>query len=145
MVRIDLTYTGELRCRATHEPSGAEIVTDAPRDNHGKGEAFSPTDMLATSLGACMLTVMGIHANKSGWSIEGTSAHVEKHMAASGPRRVDRLVVSVRFPGAVAQHLDATARLALEDVAEHCPVRLSLGENIAVVTRYAYDATLAGC
>lgn len=134
MVRIDVQYTGSLRCRSVHEPSGAELVTDAPKDNHGKGEAFSPTDTLATSLATCMLTVMGIAAQKAGWPFDEAKATVEKHMTTTPPRRVAKLVVDVTGPGG----LDPAAREALEKAGETCPVRLSLSEAIEVVTRYEW-------
>ncbi|MBL8744399.1 MAG: OsmC family protein [Myxococcales bacterium] len=135
MVRIDVEYQGGLRCRAVHAPSGAELVSDAPVDNHGKGASFSPTDTLATSLASCMLTVMGIRAAREGWVIDGSSASVEKHMTTELPRRVARLVVDVemRAPG-----LSDSAKQALVDTAETCPVRLSLGEHVAVTTSYRW-------
>lgn len=140
MVKIDVEYTGELRCRAVHGPSGATLVTDAPRDNHGKGEAFSPTDTLATALASCMLTVMGIAAQKDGTSIDGTRALVEKHMSVEPPRRVAKLVVQVTIPAERAKLLDAAARAQLESVAERCPVRLSLSAETEVVTRYDWQS-----
>jgi putative redox protein len=80
MVRIDVAYEGELHTACAHAPSGATVATDAPRDNHGRGESFSPTDLLATALGSCMLTVMGIAARRDGHAIEGARVVVEKHM-----------------------------------------------------------------
>ncbi len=140
MVRIDVEYLGDLRCRATHEPSGSALQTDAPRDNHGKGEAFSPTDSLATSLATCMLTVMGIHARREGWALEGLTARVEKHMTTAPPRRVAKLVVGVTLPDPAARGLSADARLALVATAESCPVRLSLSDAVEVVTSYDLGA-----
>jgi putative redox protein len=135
MVRIDVDYQGGLRCRAVHAPSGAALVSDAPLDNHGKGESFSPTDTLATSLASCMLTVMGILAQKRSWSMEGSRAVVEKHMTTAPPRRVAELVVAVemRAPG-----LDDAAKAELVEAAESCPVRLSLGGNVTVTTNYRW-------
>lgn len=135
MVRIDVEYTGGLRCRAVHEPSKAELVSDAPRDNHGKGEAFSPTDTLATSLASCMLTTMGILAQKRSYAIEGSSAYVEKYMTTEAPRRVAKLVVRVNMRAAL---VDEAGRRALVDIAESCPVRLSLAENVVVDTDYVW-------
>ena len=83
MVMIDVTYMGDLRTKAVHQPSGAGLVTDAPVDNHGKGEAFSPTDLVATALGSCMLTIIGIVAARHDWNIEGATASIEKTMAAA--------------------------------------------------------------
>ena len=85
MVSIQLEYQGDLHCRAVHGPSGTELSTDAPKDNQGKGESFSPTDLVATALGACMLTIMGIQARTLGINIDGTTATVDKEMTATPP------------------------------------------------------------
>jgi len=98
------------------------LVTDAPIDNAGKGEAFSPTDLLATSLATCMLTIMGITARSRGWSMEGTTADVDKHMSESGPRRVEKLCEQLKLP----KQLSSEQRALLQRVAEQCPVKLSL-------------------
>lgn len=139
MVKINVEYTGDLRCRAVHGPSSAALITDAPRDNHGKGEAFSPTDTLATALGTYMLTVMGIACKKSGWSIDGARATVEKHMTTEAPRRVAKLVVQVSIPSERSALLDEAARKQLESTAENCPVRLSLSASTEVVTSYDWQ------
>jgi len=131
MVDIDIHYAGELRTEAKHRPSGATFVTDAPVDNQGRGESFSPTDLVATGLGTCMVTVMGIRAKQKGWSIDGTDVHVKKHMSPP-PRRIARLEVTVRSPAGVGGTLSAEVRAELEDVANHCPVRLSLLDAIEV-------------
>lgn len=131
MVDIDIHYAGDLRCTATHRPSAATFVTDAPVDNQGRGESFSPTDLVATGLGTCMVTVMGIRATQKGWSLEGTDVHVKKLMTPP-PRRIARLEVSLTVPPAIAAALSAEARAELEDVARHCPVRLSLRDAIDV-------------
>jgi len=128
MVRIEVNYTGELHTRADHGPSGAQLETDAPRDNQGRGESFSPTDLLATALATCMLTVMGILARRHGWPMEGTVAAVEKHMSAQPPRRVARLVLRVVMPS----RLPEEARAPLERAARGCPVFLSLHPDVEV-------------
>src|SRR5262245_52803974 len=110
MVRIETVYEGGLRCRAVHGPSRVELRTDAPVDNRGKGESFSPTDLVATALGTCILTTMGIVAERHGWDMTGASASVEKVMVADPARRIGRLEVVVRMP----QSLDAEARAVLE-------------------------------
>jgi putative redox protein len=135
VVDIYVRYEGELRCAARHGPSGAALSTDAPEDNHGKGASFSPTDLLATSLSACMLTVMGILARQRGWNIDGIDMHVKKHMTAELPRRVARLVVIATVPPEVSAALDSDARAALEHAANTCPVRLSLHPQIDVPVR----------
>lgn len=122
MTHITCTYSGDLHCEATHSGSGATLSTDAPLDNEGRGEAFSPTDLLATSLGTCMLTIMGITARSRGWSLEGASASVDKVMSSEGPRRIDTLRVTVHLP----EQLDDDQRALLQRVAEQCPVKRSI-------------------
>ena len=122
MTNITCTYTGDLHCEAIHSGSGATLSTDAPLDNEGKGEAFSPTDLLATSLGTCMLTIMGITARSRGWSLEGASASVDKVMSSEGPRRIDTLRVTLHLP----EQLDHDQRALLQRVAEQCPVKRSI-------------------
>src|SRR5271154_2645680 len=98
MTKIKIKYLGDLRTECTHVESGAKIETDAPKDNGGKGIAFSPTDLFATSLVSCMVTLMGIQAKKLGFSIEGTTGEVEKEMVASPTRRVGKLIIRIRCP-----------------------------------------------
>ena len=112
MVAISIRYEGGLRCRATHGPSGQTLVTDAPADNHGRGEAFSPTDLVAAALGTCVLTVMAIFAERHGWDLAGSEAHVEKRMVADPARRIAALEIVVRVP----VELTPEAREALERV-----------------------------
>jgi len=132
MVDIHVSYEGELRCRARHGPSGALLETDAPVDNQGLGQSFSPTDLVATALGSCMLTLMGITARKHGWALEGISVRVEKEMTQRPPRRIERLTVEFDVPEAVRSALDERARKELERAAHGCPVRLSLLDAIEV-------------
>lgn len=126
MVDIDIAYQGELRCAATHGPSRVSLVTDAPLDNHGKGQSFSPTDLVATALGTCMMTVMGIHADKHGIDLRGTRVHVKKHMTKELPRRIAALPAEIHVPEANAAAIGEEARATLTRIAETCPVRLSL-------------------
>ncbi len=123
MVEIQVEYEGGLRCRAVHGPSGVELVTDAPVDNHGKGESFSPTDLVATGLAACMLTIMGVAAERRGWDLGGASAVVTKHMAADPARRIGKLEVVLTVRG----DFDERARATLERAARTCPVHATLG------------------
>jgi len=132
VVDIYVHYEGELRCVARHGPSGSQLTSDAPVDNHGRGEGFSPTDLVATALGTCMLTVMGILARKQGWDIAGIDMHVKKQMSAELPRKIVRLTVTASVPPAVSARLDGAARAALEHAAHTCPVRLSVHEQIDV-------------
>lgn len=128
MVSMSVTYVGDLRCTAIHEPSGDTLATDAPRDNHGKGEHFSPTDLLATALATCMGTYVGLLARRHGWALDGTTLRVEKHMVADPLRRVGRLDVAVVIPQAMADDDVATLREGLLT----CPVKLSLAATIDV-------------
>ena len=89
MSRISCRYTGDLHCSAEHEPSGVSLSTDAPPDHDGRGESFSPTDLLATALGTCILTVMGITAKRRNWSVTDAEASVEKIMTQTGPRKIE--------------------------------------------------------
>src|SRR5215211_4393937 len=98
MVDINVRYEGDLHCSATHGPSQAGLSTDAPADNQGRGESFSPTDLVATGLGTCMATVMGIVAKQRGYDLRGMDVHVKKHMTASPPRRIARLSVEISVP-----------------------------------------------
>ena len=138
MVDIYLEYQGDLHCRAVHEPSGAVLVTDAPADNQGLGQAFSPTDLVATGLGTCMATVMGIWAKKHGYALEGTCVHVKKHMTTSPPRRIAELAVHVTLPKAATASV-AEGRTALENAAHQCPVRLSLLAAIEVPVHFEWQ------
>jgi putative redox protein len=126
MVSIQVQYEGDLRCRATHGPSGIQLFTDAPVDNHGRGESFSPTDLAATALATCMATVIGIKAQQKGLSLDGMSIHVDKHMSLDSPRRIVALPVSITIP-LPADHPD---RRLLEATALACPVLESLHPDI---------------
>ena len=144
MVDIDVHYTGQLHCTAKHRPSGAELGTDAPRDNHGLGESFSPTDLLATALGTCMITVMGIAARKYEVGLDGARVHVKKIMTSTLPRRVARLESTIEIPPEVAARLDGEARTALSRIADDCPVRLSLLPAIEVPLTIRWGDSLNG-
>ena len=117
MVRITARYVGDLRCEATHEPSGSKLTTDAPVDNHGKGETFSPTDLVATALPACMMTIMGIVADRHGIDLTGMTAETTKVMSAAPPRRIASLVTRLTLP----LPADHPQRDLLERAAHTCP------------------------
>ncbi|HCN31071.1 MAG TPA: osmotically inducible protein OsmC [Verrucomicrobiales bacterium] len=123
-IRID--YQGELRCEATHGPSGNHFHTDAPVDNNGKGQSFSPTDLVATALATCMATVIGIKARQKGYDLAGMKVSVEKHMSADSPRRITRLPVTIEIP-LPPDHPD---RRLLEATALGCPVHHSVHPEI---------------
>ena len=134
MVEIAIEYQGGLRCRAVHGPSGAVLHTDAPVDNHGRGESFSPTDLVATALGVCMLTVMGIVAERHAWSLTGTRVKVVKHMVADPARRIGKLTVRFELPSA----LDERARTTLAAAAHTCPVAKSLAAGLELDVEFAW-------
>lgn len=125
-VEIDMTYEGNLRCVATHGPSRSVLETDAPRDNCGKGERFSPTDLVATALATCIATTVGILAQRNNWNLQGMRVHVTKEMSAEGPRRIVRLPVEIWMPPVS----DAAAREQIETTARTCPVYKSLAPEI---------------
>ena len=122
MANMTAKYLGGLRCECTHLASGCTIVTDAPVDNHGKGEAFSPTDLCSTSRAACMMSIMGIYAQQHGFSVEGMEASITQVMSA-GPRRIGKSRIELTMPdGEYTEHQVK----ALENCAHTCPVHLSL-------------------
>lgn len=130
MPTIETEYAGGLRTLALHVASGNRILTDAPVDNHGRGEAFSPTDLTCASLGSCMLSIMGIKADQHQLDITGTRVAITKHMAPEGPRRIGRIVLEFTMPAATAA-FTARDREVLERAALTCPVALSLHPDIA--------------
>jgi len=134
MVAIDIVYEGELRCKATHAPSGTVLLTDAPKDNHGKGESFSPTDLVATALGACMLTIMGIAARTLQLDLTGTSVQVVKEMAASPVRRIAALSVQIHVPFNPTE----SQKQALQDAALKCPVHQSLHPDVRMPITFTW-------
>ncbi len=129
-----ITYNGGLRTTSIHQHSGNEIITDAPVDNKGKGAAFSPTDLLATSLGNCMLTIVGIAANEHGFNIDGTTCDITKIMAEN-PRRVTEIVVDFQFP---ANNYSDKDKKIIERSANTCPVMFSLHPDIKKTVSFNY-------
>ncbi len=127
-------YTGHLRTEATHTASSNVIFTDAPIDNHGRGEGFSPTDLVSTALGSCMMTIMGIVAQRSGLDLTSATFAVTKHMS-SEPRRIAQIDVDFRLPAA----LSAKDRAVLENAARTCPVALSLNPEIKQQVQFTYE------
>jgi uncharacterized OsmC-like protein len=134
MKTTKIVYQGELRTESTHLLSGSKITTDAPLDNNGKGEAFSPTDLLATSLGCCMITIMGIVASRNNINIEGTSMDITKVMKTD-PRRVGEIIVEFTMPK--NNYSDKEKKL-LEHAARTCPVALSLSEVLQQTVIFNY-------
>ncbi|MCF8142229.1 MAG: OsmC family protein [Cyanobium usitatum Tobar12.5m-G36] len=122
MTTIDSRYEGALRCHSSHGPSGCELETDAPTDNQGKGERFSPTDLVATALSTCILTILGIVAERHGWPLLGASARIKKTMTPEAPRRIALLEVWISLPAGLSEQ----QRAVLKRAGETCPVKLSL-------------------
>jgi len=134
METIHTRYLGELRTEARHRLSGTTLLTDAPPDNQGKGESFSPTDLLAGALGSCMLTIMGIAARTHNIPIEGTEIDITKIMA-SNPRRVSEVVVEFQMPKRAYTEKD---RAILEHASRTCPVALSLHPDLIQTVKFNY-------
>jgi len=135
MITSLVKYKGELRTEATHVASNSEIITDAPVDNHGKGAAFSPTDLMATSLANCMLTVMGIKAQSEGMtSIDGTVTEVTKVMYAE-PRRVGEIHIKLTFPN---NSFSDKEKKIYENIAHTCPVAKSLHPDLKQVLQFIW-------
>ena len=134
MVTIQLEYEGDLHSKAVHGPSGTELKTDAPKDNQGRGESFSPTDLTATSLGSCILTTMGILARRLNLDMAGATAVVEKEMTSSAPRKIQRLTVRVKMPHGFGEQ----DRLKLERAAHTCPVSKSLHPDVEQVVEFSW-------
>ena len=134
MVEITVRYEGELRCSARHGPSGTTLLTDAPIDNHGKGESFSPTDLLAAALPACMMTIMGIVADREAIDLRGMTATTHKVMSTDAPRRIASLRTVITLPIAA----DHPHRAKLEQAAHTCPVHKSLRETIDAGVEFVY-------
>ena len=128
-----VVYKGDLRTEASHLQSGETIITDAPVDNEGKGEAFSPTDLLATALASCMLTIMGIVAKRDGIDMEGATAEVEKIMA-SNPRRIGEIRLKISF----AHPITDKDQVKLERAAHTCPVSGSLHTELTETIEFIY-------
>ena len=128
-----IEYMGELRTKAVHLRSGKAIITDAPVDNQGKGEAFSPTDLVATALGSCMMTIMGIVAEREGIKLYGTIAEVGKIMTTN-PRRIGEVKIKIKF----TEKLNREQRDKLEKAAKTCPVSGSLSENLKETVEFIY-------
>lgn len=135
MVKMSVLYTGKLHCKLEHEPSKSMIETDAPKDNHGLGEKFSPTDLVGAALGSCILTTMAIVAERDGVSLQGATASVEKEMVTDPARRIGALHVKIRMPKSVP----ADKRQKLEQVAMNCPVTKSVHPEMKIPMSFSYE------
>ena len=126
MATAKVHYQGNLRTQATHIKSDTQLITDAPTDNNGKGEAFSPTDLIATALASCMITIMGIKARNKGINIDGIDSEITKVMS-SNPRRISEIIISLKMP---KSDISSEDQKLLEKVALTCPVALSLHPDV---------------
>ncbi len=133
-------YEGELRTVARHLSSSTRIQTDAPVDNQGKGEKFSPTDLVATALGSCMLTIMGMKARDMEVDLKNTRIEIQKLMKAD-PRRIGGIHLTFHFPDSL--QVTEKQRLILERAGNTCPVRYSIHPDIEVLTRYNWPVVIA--
>ncbi len=129
-----ITYLGDLRTSSIHLQSGTEILSDAPTDNYGKGEAFSPTDLVANALGSCIMTIMAVKANTMNIELKGTSIDVTKIMQAE-PRRIAKIVIELHMN----ENLDEKSKTILERTAMNCPVLLSLNTEIEKDVRFNWN------
>lgn len=129
-----IVYEGELRTRMTHLYSGVEVITDAPLDNQGLAQAFSPTDLVATALGSCMLSIMGIKARDMQLDIRGVTVEIEKVMA-SDPRRIAEVHVAIKFP---ANNFSEKEKTIFQNAALACPVAKSLHPDIKQEVRFEW-------
>jgi putative redox protein len=134
MTSVTIEYQGDLHCKAIHELSGTVLTTDAPRDNHGKGESFSPTDLVATALGSCILSVMGIKARTLKVDIRGATATVDKEMTNAPARKIKKITVKVRVP----HQLSSEHQQALEEAAYTCPVHKSMHPDVEMPIEIAW-------
>jgi putative redox protein len=141
-VTITVSYLGDLHCEATHEPSGGRLVTDAPVDNGGKGDTFSPTDLTATGLGTCLMTIMGLVAKRHDWDLTGTRVRVVKEMTAVPVRRIGALTATISVPA--GRITSASDRTLLERAADTCPVRQSLHPDVKVTMVFEWGGEARG-
>lgn len=135
MVAMTGIYEGEKHCTLTHEPSQSMISTDAPKDNNGRGEAFSPTDLMGAALGSCIITTMAIYAEKHDINLKGSSFKVEKKMQLS-PRKIAELIVELTLPS----KLTDLERKTMEEIAHTCPVAKSLNPDINLPVTFKYES-----
>lgn len=134
-----IIYQGNLRCSATHLQSGTQIETDAPRDNRGKGEKFSPTDLLCVSLATCIVTTIALKANELSIDLTGTTIKVTKHMLTD-PRRVGKVDVELEFNESLA--LEAKDKIVLERTGNNCPVAKSLHPDLVLNINYIWHKSV---
>ena len=126
MSKLRCSYIGDLKCEAKHLLSGNRIITDAPLDHCGKGESFSPTDLLATSLGSCLLTIMAIKARSNGWELENITLDIEKIMTKNKERKIEQLIIDIYIP----EDLPKEKLNFLKNASKDCPVTRNLSDSL---------------
>ncbi len=126
--RISCRYLGDLHTEVKHVSSRSLIYTDAPKDHDGNGESFAPTDLLASALGSCVITIMGIEAKRRGWELDEINVEVYKKMSTEGPRKIKSLILEIHMPS----KLDSHQFKILQSIAEDCPVKLNLEESVDI-------------
>ena len=134
MTKVKCSYLGDLKCEAIHLQSGSLIKTDAPLDHCGKGESFSPTDLLATSLGTCLLTIMAIKAKLKGFDLEGIYLNIEKLMAQNSERKIQELIIDIFIPKSTSNETIDFLKKASED----CPVKRNLSQELDININWHY-------
>jgi uncharacterized OsmC-like protein len=135
-ITVKTVYKGDLRTEATHLQSGTQIITDAPIDNNGKGEAFSPTDLVSAALGSCMLTIMGILANRENINLENTTLEITKVMSAA-PRKIAEIIVDFKIPN--SNTISDIQKQKLINAAHTCPVALSLSPEVIQTVNFSWE------
>ena len=138
MSKIKCSYLGDLKCESKHLQSGNLIKTDAPLDHCGKGENFSPTDLLATSLGSCLLTIMAIKARSNGWKLENISLDIEKIMTKNKERKIERLIIDIYIP----EDLPKEKFMFIQNASKDCPVTRNLSSSLDIQINWHYQKTM---
>ena len=138
MSKIKCTYLGDLKCDATHLQSGNRIITDAPLDHCGKGENFSPTDLLATSLGSCLLTIMAIKAKSQGWELENISLDIQKIMTKDKERKIKELLIDIY----IQENLTLERFEFIKNASKDCPVTRNLSKSLEIKINWHYQKTI---
>ena len=130
--KLRCSYLGDLKCEAKHLLSGNRITTDAPLDHCGKGESFSPTDLLATSLGSCLLTIMAIKARSNGWELENISLDIQKIMTKNKERKIEQLIIDIYIP----EDLPKETLNFLKNASKDCPVTRNLSDSLVLQIKW---------
>ena len=138
MIQVECSYIGDLKCEAKHLKSGSRIYTNAPLDHCGKGENFSPTDLLATSLGTCLLTIIAIKARSKGWELENISLDIDKIMTKKGKRQIEKLIINIYIP----EYTSKEKFNFFKKASKECPVTRNLSESLNVQIYWHFRSSL---